>query len=98
MTSAVTAVAFFACLLAHELAHSVVARSAGMEVDGIVLWMFGGVSRLAERRDARTEQRMAIAGPRTAPDYASGSSGWPHWWAPAEHPMWSWPPSAGWAS
>lgn len=62
--AAVTAVAFFACLLAHELAHAVVARSAGMRVDGIILWMFGGMSRLAgDAPDARTEQRMAVAGP-----------------------------------
>lgn len=66
-TAAVTAVAFFACLLAHELAHAVVARSAGMRVDGITLWMFGGVSRLAgDAPDARTEQRVAVAGPLTS--------------------------------
>ena len=76
VTSAVTAVAFFACLLAHELAHSVVARSAGMEVDGIVLWMFGGVSRLAgDAPDARTEQRMAIAGPRASAGLCIGLLG-----------------------
>lgn len=60
----VAAVAFLACLLLHELAHAVVARSHGMRVDGITLWMFGGVSRLgSDPPDARTERRMALAGP-----------------------------------
>jgi Zn-dependent protease/predicted transcriptional regulator len=60
----VAAVVFLACLLAHELAHALVARSRGMQVEGITLWMFGGVSRLgSEAPDARTEQRMALAGP-----------------------------------
>lgn len=63
----VTAVAFLACLLAHELAHALVARAHGIEVDGITLWMFGGMSRLkGEAPDARTEQRMAVAGPLTS--------------------------------
>jgi Zn-dependent protease/predicted transcriptional regulator len=60
----VTAVAFFACVLAHELAHALVARSRDMEVEGITLWMFGGMSRLRDDApDARTERRMALAGP-----------------------------------
>jgi Zn-dependent protease/predicted transcriptional regulator len=60
----VGAVAFFACLVAHEVAHSLVARAHGMSVEGITLWMFGGVSRLgAEPPDASTELRMALAGP-----------------------------------
>jgi Zn-dependent protease len=76
VTSAVTAVAFLACLLAHELAHAVVARSAGMEVDGIVLWMFGGMSRLAgDAPDARTEQRLAVAGPEASAGLCLGLLG-----------------------
>jgi Zn-dependent protease len=61
------AVLFLGCLLAHELAHSLVATSRGMRVDGITLWMFGGVSRLGgEPPDPRTERRMALAGPLTS--------------------------------
>jgi Zn-dependent protease len=61
---AVTAIAFLASLLAHELAHAIVARSRGMEVEGITLWMFGGVSRLGrEAPEPRTELRVAVAGP-----------------------------------
>jgi Zn-dependent protease/predicted transcriptional regulator len=73
VVAAVTAVGFFACLLAHELAHSLVARAAGMRVDGIVLWMFGGMSRLAEDSpDARTERRIALAGPLTSAGLGAG--------------------------
>ncbi len=47
-------VLFLASLLAHELAHSVVARRNGMQVKGITLWLLGGVAQLggpdAERR------------------------------------------------
>lgn len=64
LTAVVTAVAFLVGLLAHELAHAVVARAHGMEVEGITLWMFGGVSRLGgEPPSPRTELRMAAAGP-----------------------------------
>jgi Zn-dependent protease len=60
----VTAVAFLACLLAHELAHALVARRRDVEVEGITLWMFGGMSRLrGDAHDARTERRVALAGP-----------------------------------
>jgi Zn-dependent protease/CBS domain-containing protein len=57
-------VLFFAALLAHELAHSIVARHRGVDVEDITLWLFGGVSRL--RGDAATphdELRIALAGP-----------------------------------
>src|ERR1700730_4009758 len=59
-------VLFFASILAHELAHSVVARRQGQTVDGITLWMLGGVSKLSsESRTAGDEFRVAIAGPAT---------------------------------
>ena len=58
------AVGFFACLLAHELSHSIVARRHGIEVDGIVLWLFGGVSQLkGDAATAEVELRVAAAGP-----------------------------------
>ena len=65
--AAVLAVAlFFASILAHELAHSVVARRQGQTVDGITLWMLGGVSKMSsEARTAGDELRVAIAGPAT---------------------------------
>src|SRR5262245_847808 len=51
-------------LVAHELAHAVVARRHGIEVDGMTLWALGGLTRMeAEADDARTELRVAGAGP-----------------------------------
>src|SRR5256712_1510581 len=38
---------YLASLLAHELAHSIVAMRRGVRVEGITLWLFGGGSRLA---------------------------------------------------
>jgi Zn-dependent protease/CBS domain-containing protein len=43
----ITAAAFFASLLAHELAHSLVALHYGLRVDKITLWILGGVSELS---------------------------------------------------
>jgi Zn-dependent protease len=64
---------FFASILAHELAHSIVARRQGQTVDGITLWLLGGVSKLgSEPRDARDEFRVAIAGPATTLALAVG--------------------------
>jgi Zn-dependent protease/CBS domain-containing protein len=51
-------------LTAHELAHSVVARRQGATVDGITLWLFGGVSQIHDDwPSAGTELRVAAAGP-----------------------------------
>ncbi len=59
-----TAVVFFASLLAHELAHSIVARRNGIDVDDIVLWLLGGVARLnAEAPNPASELRIAGVGP-----------------------------------
>ena len=63
----VTVCLFWAGLLAHELAHSLVAVRLGVGVEGITLWLFGGVSRL--RGEAATpgdELRIAGAGPATS--------------------------------
>ncbi|KQI73497.1 peptidase M50 [Loktanella sp. 5RATIMAR09] len=55
---------FFASLLLHELAHSVVARSYGVQIRGITLFLFGGVAELeTEVPSAQVEFRVAIAGP-----------------------------------
>jgi Zn-dependent protease/predicted transcriptional regulator len=63
----VTAVAYMGSLLAHELAHSLVARRNGVQVEGITLWLLGGVSRLqGEVPDPGAEVRVAGVGPLTS--------------------------------
>ncbi|MFB9393139.1 site-2 protease family protein [Streptomyces coeruleoprunus] len=60
----VTALVFFGSLLAHELAHAVVARRNGVEVDDIVLWLLGGAARLHSEADSPSaEVRIAGVGP-----------------------------------
>jgi Zn-dependent protease len=66
-------VIFYGCLLAHELAHSVVARHRNIDVEGIVLWLLGGVSKFkSEPADPEGELRIAIAGPATSAALAVG--------------------------
>jgi Zn-dependent protease/CBS domain-containing protein len=58
------ALLFFSSLLAHELGHAVVARREGMEIEGITLWLFGGVAKFRGMfPSAGAEFRIAIAGP-----------------------------------
>jgi Zn-dependent protease/CBS domain-containing protein len=60
----VAGLAFFASLLLHELGHARVAQREGMEIDGITLWLFGGVSQFKGAfPGAGAEFRIAIAGP-----------------------------------
>lgn len=60
----IAALTFFASLLAHELAHAIVARRNGVEVDGIVLWLFGGVARLrGDAPNPGADLRIAGVGP-----------------------------------
>jgi Zn-dependent protease len=60
----VAAVLLIVSLTAHELAHSLVARRLGVAVDGITLWVFGGVSHIHDDWDTPgTELRVATAGP-----------------------------------
>lgn len=63
----VGAVAFYLCLLAHELSHALVARRNGVKVAGITLWLFGGVSQLeGEPQSPRAEALITAVGPLTS--------------------------------
>ncbi|WP_428964186.1 site-2 protease family protein [Micromonospora fluostatini] len=58
------AVVFFLGLLAHEVSHAVVAKRNGLAVEGITLWLFGGVAELrGEAKDPGAELRIAGVGP-----------------------------------
>jgi Zn-dependent protease/CBS domain-containing protein len=60
----IAAVLFFTSVLAHELGHAIQARREGMEIDGITLWLFGGVAKFKGMfPSAGAEFRIAIAGP-----------------------------------
>lgn len=59
-----TAIVFFGSLLAHEIAHALVARRHGIDVDDIVLWLLGGAARMkAEAETPAAELRIAGVGP-----------------------------------
>ena len=54
----------FACVLAHELAHSITSNRLGLSVKNITLFIFGGIAELTkEPDDPKTELKIAVAGP-----------------------------------
>jgi Zn-dependent protease len=60
----VAAALFFASILLHELGHALQARREGVEIEGITLWLFGGVAQFRGMfPSAGAEFRIAIAGP-----------------------------------
>jgi len=64
LLAVVSAFAFFASILLHELGHAVVAIRNGIPILGIDLWMFGGVAKLGKDADSPgVEFRVAVAGP-----------------------------------
>ena len=63
----VSGLLFFASILTHEMAHSLIARAYGIPVKGITLFIFGGVSQITrEAKRPLVEFIMAFAGPATS--------------------------------
>ncbi|MFM9043484.1 MAG: site-2 protease family protein [bacterium] len=60
----ISALLFFASILLHEFGHALVALRNGIGIDGITLWLFGGVARMERDTDSPgVEFRVAVAGP-----------------------------------
>jgi len=67
LVGACGAVVLLTCLLAHELAHAVVARRVGVDVGDVTLWLVGGVTTLhGEAKTPKAAFGIAIAGPATS--------------------------------
>ncbi len=59
-----SALLLFASILLHELGHALVARQYGVEIEGIELWLLGGVAKMKGTAHAAGEElRFALAGP-----------------------------------
>jgi Zn-dependent protease/predicted transcriptional regulator len=66
----------FASIVLHELGHSLVARSYGVHMKGITLFIFGGVAEMNEEPpSAKAEFMVAVAGPIVSVLIAAGCYG-----------------------
>jgi Zn-dependent protease/CBS domain-containing protein len=66
-TAVFGAVLFLLSLLAHELAHALVARHFKIQVQRVTLWLLGGMAELAdEAPNARADLLVAASGPLTS--------------------------------
>ena len=79
----------FACVVVHELSHCFVARPRGAQVEEILLFPLGGVSKLRNLPESpRDEFAIAIVGPLTSIGLGVGAAAL--CWRPARA---LWPPS-----
>ena len=88
--SLLSAVLFFACVVLHELGHSLTAQKHGISVHGITLFLFGGVARMdREPETPQVEMRVALAGPLVSVLLALGfgALGWAFGGLGGKHPV-----------
>ncbi|HEV3088906.1 MAG TPA: site-2 protease family protein [Candidatus Elarobacter sp.] len=70
---AVCALALFGSVVAHELAHALVARRFGVRTNAITLFLFGGVATLEEEpASPKADALIALAGPALSAALALG--------------------------
>lgn len=85
------ALLLFLSVLLHELAHSIVARSRGVEVEGITLFIFGGVAQTkSEAKRPIDEFLITIVGPLTSLALAAA-----FWATDLAADFFAWPPAVG---
>jgi Zn-dependent protease len=59
-----SAILLIASLTAHELGHALVAKRRGIAVEGITLWLFGGVAQISgDWENPNSEILVAVVGP-----------------------------------
>jgi Zn-dependent protease/CBS domain-containing protein len=64
LVAAMAVALFFASILGHELAHATLAQRNGITVDGITLWLIGGVAKFSgDPPSADADMRIAGVGP-----------------------------------
>ena len=64
LMGAAGALGLFLSIVFHEMWHSIIARRYGLAMDGITLFIFGGVAEMTtEPADPQSEFWMAVAGP-----------------------------------
>jgi Zn-dependent protease len=64
LLSLLAGLVFFASLLMHELAHSILARAYGLHVRGITLFLLGGISQITEESKTPFQEFLiAFVGP-----------------------------------
>jgi Zn-dependent protease len=63
----ITTAGLFLSVFGHELAHALMAKAEGIEIEEIVLHPFGGLARLkSDPQNPRAEFRIALAGPASS--------------------------------
>ncbi|HOL17011.1 MAG TPA: site-2 protease family protein [Bacillota bacterium] len=67
LTAVLTTIIAFASILAHELAHSLMAIRQGISIKKIVLFIFGGVAQMeTEAKQPLAELKITVVGPLTS--------------------------------